>query len=54
MAEADAALYVLAAGVQKTGALTPLLHGALGNGDGRKPRLPILRLSTPAAGASAF
>ncbi len=25
-----AALYVVAAGVQKTGALTPLLHGALG------------------------
>ncbi|MCB9411268.1 MAG: SLC13 family permease [Actinobacteria bacterium] len=49
-----AALYVVAAGVQKTGALTPLLHGALGsNGNGRLRR-PIARLSIPAAGASTF
>ena len=47
-----AALYVVAAGVQKTGALTPLLHGALG----KKPgvRLPLARLSVPAAAASGF
>jgi di/tricarboxylate transporter len=49
-----AALYVVAAGVQKTGALTPLLHGALGKGADGRLRKPILRLSVPAAGASAF
>ena len=47
-----AALYVVAAGVQKTGALTPLLHGALGRDGG--VRKPLARLSIPAAGASAF
>ena len=47
-----AALYVVAAGVQRTGALTPLLHGALG----RRPgvRMPLLRLSVPSAAASGF
>ena len=47
-----AALYVVAAGVQKTGVLTPILHGALGTTAG--VRRPLLRLSVPAAGASAF
>ena len=47
-----AALYVVAAAVQKTGALTPLLHGALGKQPG--VRRPFLRLSIPLAGASAF
>jgi di/tricarboxylate transporter len=47
-----AALYVVAAGVQRTGALTPVLHGALGNRGG--VRVPLARLSVPAAGASGF
>lgn len=47
-----AALYVVAAGVQKTGALTPLLHSALGSNSGL--RAALARLSIPAAGASAF
>lgn len=47
-----AALYVVAAGVQKTGALTPLMHRALGSKAG--VRRPIAQLSIPAAGASAF
>jgi di/tricarboxylate transporter len=47
-----AALYVVAAGVQRTGALTPALHGALGNRAG--VRLPLARLSVPAAAASGF
>jgi di/tricarboxylate transporter len=47
-----AALYVVAAGVQRTGALTPILHGALGNRGG--VRLPLIRLAVPAATASGF
>ncbi|MGB3041147.1 MAG: SLC13 family permease, partial [Candidatus Nanopelagicales bacterium] len=38
-----AALYVVAAGVQKTGALTPLMHRALGSKAG--VRRPIAQLS---------
>ena len=48
-----AALYVVAAAIQKTGALQPILHGALGNG-GRGVRLPLARLAAPTAAASAF
>lgn len=47
-----AALYVVAAGVQRTGALTPILHGALGRRSG--VRRPLARLSVPAAAASGF
>ncbi|MGB7979905.1 MAG: SLC13 family permease [Candidatus Nanopelagicales bacterium] len=47
-----AALYVVAAGVQRTGALTPALHGALGRSTG--VRMPLLRLAVPAAAASGF
>jgi len=47
-----AALYVLARAVEDTGALRPLVRGALGAGDGQ--RLGILRLCFPAAAASAF
>ena len=47
-----AALYVVAAGVQRTGALTPALHGALGRRAG--VRVPLARLSVPAAAASGF
>lgn len=48
-----AALYVVAAAVQKTGALQPLLHGALGDGSGGV-RSPLMRLGVPTAAASAF
>ena len=47
-----AALYVVAAGVQRTGALTPILHGALGKRAG--VRVPVARLAVPAAAASGF
>lgn len=47
-----AALYVVAAGVQRTGALTPALHGALGKRAG--VRAPVARLAVPAAAASGF
>lgn len=47
-----AALYVLARAVEKTGGLTPLLAGTLG--DRGTTRLPLLRLLVPTAGASAF
>ncbi len=47
-----AALYVVAAGVQQTGALTPIMHSALGNRAG--VRLPLARLAVPAAAASGF
>jgi di/tricarboxylate transporter len=47
-----AALFVLAAGVEKTGALQPLISATLGNGDGGW-RLH-LRLLAPTAAASAF
>jgi di/tricarboxylate transporter len=47
-----AALFVVAAAVEKTGALQPLIHATLGNGDGGKRRL--LRLLVPTAAASAF
>src|SRR5512145_73908 len=46
-----AALYVLARAVEDTGALRPLVRGALGGGT---PRTGILRLCFPAAAASAF
>ncbi len=48
-----AALYVVAAAVAKTGALEPLLHGALGD-SARGLRGPLGRLAVPAAAASAF
>jgi di/tricarboxylate transporter len=48
-----AALYVLARAVEDTGALRPLVRGALGGGDGGQ-RGGILRLCFPAAAASAF
>lgn len=47
-----AALYVLAAGIEKTGALAALLERTLGNRG--TYRLPLLRLLTPTMGASAF
>jgi di/tricarboxylate transporter len=47
-----AALYVLARGVEKTGALTPLINATLGQGVG--PRWSLARLLVPVAGASAF
>lgn len=47
-----AALYVLAAGIEKTGALGAVLERALGR-KGRYRR-PMLRLLTPTVGASAF
>ncbi|HEX6926569.1 MAG TPA: SLC13 family permease [Longimicrobiaceae bacterium] len=47
-----AALFVVAAAVEKTGALQPLIAAILGNGDGGRPRL--LRLLAPTAAASAF
>jgi di/tricarboxylate transporter len=48
-----AALFVLAAGVEKTGALQPLLKSILDRG-GSSPRMGLLRLLLPTAGASAF
>ncbi len=47
-----AALYVVAAAIEKTGALTPVMQGALG--DRGKYRLPLLRTLIPTAGASGF
>ncbi|WP_349827778.1 SLC13 family permease [Brevibacterium litoralis] len=47
-----AALYVLAAGVEKTGALTPLMQGTLGQKG--TYRRPLLRTLIPTMGASAF
>ena len=47
-----AALFVVAAGVQRTGALTPALHGALGSRAG--VRVPVARVAVPAAAASGF
>src|SRR5690606_6888385 len=47
-----AALFVVAAAVEKTGALQPLIAAILGNGDGGRSRL--LRLLAPTAAASAF
>ncbi|MFQ5948927.1 MAG: SLC13 family permease, partial [Acidimicrobiia bacterium] len=47
-----AALYVLAGAVEKTGALTPLVATALG--DGRDGRRSLARIMVPTAGASAF
>lgn len=47
-----AALYVLARAVEDTGALQPLVRGALGGGGGERTRL--MRLCYPAAAASAF
>ncbi len=47
-----AALFVVAAAVEKTGALQPLVHMALGRGDGG--RRDLLRLLLPTAAASAF
>lgn len=46
-----AALFVVAAAVEKTGALQPLIAATLGNGDGGRGRL--LRLLAPTAAASA-
>jgi di/tricarboxylate transporter len=46
-----AALFVVAAAVEKTGALQPLIAATLGNGDGGRRRL--LRLLAPTAAASA-
>ncbi|MGC1208203.1 MAG: SLC13 family permease [Ornithinimicrobium sp.] len=47
-----AALYVVAAAIEKTGALTPMMQGTLG--DRGCYRLPMLRTLVPTAGASAF
>lgn len=47
-----AALFVLAAAVEKTGALQPLISAALDRGNGGRGKL--VRLLLPAAGASAF
>ncbi len=47
-----AALYVLAAGIEKTGALTPVMQSTLG--ERGRYRLPLLRMLVPTAGASAF
>jgi di/tricarboxylate transporter len=47
-----AALYVLAAGIEKTGALTPIMQNTLG--DRGLYRLPLVRTLVPTAGASAF
>lgn len=47
-----AALYVVAAGIEKTGALTPLMQGTLG--DRGWYRRPLVRALVPTAGASAF
>jgi di/tricarboxylate transporter len=54
-----AALFVLARAVEKTGALQPLLRATLENGGsgapgGGSPRVALLRLLIPTAGASAF
>ena len=47
-----AALYVVAAGVESTGALSPLMQQSIGNTGWL--RRPLARLTLPAAGASAF
>ncbi|WP_153396534.1 SLC13 family permease [Ornithinicoccus halotolerans] len=47
-----AALYVLAAGIEKTGALTPVMQSTLGERGWY--RRPLLRTLLPTAGASAF
>ncbi len=47
-----AALYVLAAGIEKTGALTPVMQATLG--ERGKYRRPLLRALVPTIGASAF
>jgi di/tricarboxylate transporter len=47
-----AALFVVAAAVEKSGALQPLIAATLGNGDGG--RRDLLRLLLPTAGASAL
>jgi len=47
-----AALFVIARGVDKTGAMQPLVRATLGRGFGG--RVGLLRLLAPAAGASAF
>jgi di/tricarboxylate transporter len=47
-----AALFVVAAAVEKTGALQPMLGATLGNGGGE--RRMLARLLFPTAGASAF
>jgi len=47
-----AALYVLAAGIEKTGALTPVMQSTLGERGWY--RLPLIRTLVPTAGASAF
>jgi di/tricarboxylate transporter len=47
-----AALYVLAAGIEKTGALTPVMQSTLG--ERGSYRLPMIRTLVPTAGASAF
>jgi di/tricarboxylate transporter len=47
-----AALYVLAAGIEKTGALTPVMQSTLG--DRGWYRRPLVRTLVPTMGASAF
>jgi len=47
-----AALYVVAAAIEKTGALTPIMQGTLG--DRGTYRIPLLRTLLPTAGASGF
>jgi len=47
-----AALYVLAAGIEKTGALTPVMQSTLGERGWY--RLPLIRMLVPTTAASAF
>jgi di/tricarboxylate transporter len=47
-----AALYIVARGIERTGALQRILNSALGSGDGQ--RGPLARLLALAGGASAF
>src|SRR5690606_38231516 len=47
-----AALFVVAAGIEKTGALQPIVRATLGDGNGVHRRLA--RLLVPTAGASAI
>src|SRR5512145_771008 len=47
-----AALFVVARGVEKTGAIQPLVAGLMGRRNGT--RRSLLRMAVPVAGASAF
>jgi len=47
-----AALYVIAAAVERTGVLTPFVHGVLG--DAARERVALARIAVPTAAASGF